>query len=209
MRLSFLLAMAGCVSGAMACGSSPPSTFYALSPESGAATAAQPRTLKLRRPGLAGYLDRPEIIRRIVDHRVGVVDTDRWAAPLDEMLGRVLAQDVEQRLPGSVVFTEDGAITADADLTVEVDVRRFDSDADGEVNLVAEVAVEKADNHEPLGTRAVRLRETPSNATTAGLLSALSHLLGRLADEISVLARSDNAASSAIGENSSSSTISR
>jgi uncharacterized lipoprotein YmbA len=209
MRISFFLAMAGCVSGAMACGSSPPSTFYALSPENGAATAAQARTLKLRRPGLAGYLDRPEIIRRIIDHRVGVVDTDRWAAPLDEMLGRVLAQDVEQRLPGSVVFTEDGAITADADLTIEVDVRRFDSDADGYVNLVAEVAVEKGDNHEPLGTRAVRLRETPSNATTAGLLSAMSHLLGRLADEISVLARSDNAASSALGENSSSSTISR
>jgi len=210
MRISLLLAMAGCVSGAMACGSSPPSTFYALSPENGAATAAQaPRTLKLRRPGLAGYLDRPEIIRGIVDHRVAVVDTDRWAAPLDEMLGRVLAQDVEQRLPGSVVFTEDGAITADADLTIEVDVRRFDSDASGEVNLVAEVAVEKGDNHEPLGTRAVRLRETPNDATTAGLLSAMSHLLGRLADEISVLARSDNAASSALGENSSSSTISR
>jgi uncharacterized lipoprotein YmbA len=209
MRILFLLAMAGCANATMACGSSPPSTFYALSPESGAAKAAQARTLKLRRPGLAGYLDRPEIIRRIVDHRVGVVDTDRWAAPLDEMLGRVLAQDVEQRLPGSVVFTEDGAITADADLTIEVDVRRFDSDASGEVNLVAEVAVEKGDNHEPLGTRAVRLRETPNDATTAGLLSAMSHLLGRLADEISVLARSDNAASSAIGESSSSSTISR
>jgi uncharacterized lipoprotein YmbA len=173
MRILFLLAMAGCANATMACGSSPPSTFYALSPESGAAKAAQARTLKLRRPGLAGYLDRPEIIRRIVDHRVGVMDTDRWAAPLDEMLGRVLAQDVEQRLPGSVVFTEDGA------------------------------------NHEPLGTRAVRLRETPNDATTAGLLSAMSHLLGRLADEISVLARSDNAASSAIGESSSSSTISR
>jgi hypothetical protein len=89
-----------------------------------------------------------------------------------------------------------------------VDVRRFDSDASGEVNLVAEVAVEKGDNHEPLGTRAVRLRETPSNATTAGLLSAMSDLVGRLADEISAIARSD-AASSAIGDTSSSPTSSR
>jgi|HubBroStandDraft_1064217.scaffolds.fasta_scaffold257787_1 uncharacterized lipoprotein YmbA len=196
-----VLATAACVSGSMACGSSPPSTFYALSPESGAAHAGQARTLKLRRPGLAGYLDRPEIVRRVADHRLGVVDTDRWAAPLDEMLGRVLAQDVEQRLPGSVVFTEDGAITADADLTIEVDVRRFETDADGEVHLVAEIALEKGDNHAPLGTRAVHLREAPRTATTPALLATMSDLLGRLADEISVLARADSSASSPIGEN--------
>jgi uncharacterized protein len=202
---ALLFAAALCTGGPMACGSSPPSTFYALSPESGVAQPAPVHTLRLRRPGIAGYLDRPEIVRKIVDHRLGVVETDRWAAPLDEMLGRVLAQDVEQRLEGCVVFTEDGAITADADLTIEIDVRRFDVGEGGEVNLVAEVAMEKGDNHEVAGTRAVRLREVPSAATTPALLSAMSDLVGKLADEVGMLARATSPSPGTVGEASRSS----
>jgi uncharacterized protein len=196
----FLAAL--CTGWPAACGSSPPSTFYALSPESGVAQPTPVHTLKLRRPGIAAYLDRPEIVRKIVDHRLGVVETDRWAAPLDEMLGRVLAQDVEQRLEGCVVFTEDGAITADADLTVEIDVRRFEVSEGGEVNLVAEVALERGDNHEVAATRAVRLREVPGAATTPALLSAMSDLVGKLADEVGVLARATSPSPGALGETS-------
>jgi uncharacterized protein len=173
-----------------ACGSSPPSSFYALSAENGVAQPAPVRTIKLRRPGIAGYLDRPEIVRKIVDHRLGVDDADRWAAPLDEMLGRVLAQDVEQRLTGTVVFTEDGAITADADVTLELDVRRFDVSDGGEVSLVAEVAMTKGDTHTPLATRAVHLHEAPRASTTTALVVAMSDLVGKLADEMAVLVMS-------------------
>jgi uncharacterized lipoprotein YmbA len=200
MKTASLVAVAIGIGTSMGCGSSPPSTFYALSPESGAVHAAPVRTLKLRRPGIAGYLDRPEIVRRIVDHRLGLVDTDRWAAPLDEMLARVLAQDVEQRLQGSVVFTEDGAITADADLTIEIDLRRFDVGESGEVNLVAEIALEKGDGHEPVGARSVHLRELPSAVTTPALLVAMSDLVGQLADEVGLLARDNSGAPTAIGE---------
>jgi uncharacterized protein len=194
MRGAWLLV---CASASVGCGSSPPSAFYALSPENGAAHPAPFHTIKFRRPGIAGYLDRPEIVKKIVDHRLGVVDTDRWAAPFDEMLGRILAQDVEQRLAGSVVFTEDGAITADADVTVEVDIRRFDVGDGGEVNLVAEVAMERGDTHAPAGTRAVHLSETPNGAGTPALVSAMSDLLGKLADEVAVLVRATPADTSA------------
>jgi uncharacterized lipoprotein YmbA len=177
------------LAGATACGRSAPSTFYALSPESGAVQPARWHTIRLRRPGVAGYLDRPEIVRRIVDFRLGLVDTDRWASPLDEMLGRVLAEDLQQRLPGSSVFTEDGAISADADATVEVDVRRFDVGDSGEVNLVAEVALEKQGTHAPVGTRAVMLRQTPMAGSTTALVQTMSDLLGKLADQIAALLR--------------------
>jgi uncharacterized lipoprotein YmbA len=177
------------LAGSTACGSSAPATFYALSPESGAAQPASFHTIRLRRPGVAGYLDRPEIVRRIVDFRLGVIDTDRWAAPLDEMLGRVLAEDIEQRVPGSSVFTEDGAISADPDATIEVDLRRFDVGDTGEVNLVAEVAVEKQSTHTPAATRAVILRQIPASAATAALVATMSDLLGKLADQIAALLR--------------------
>ena len=182
------------VLGGAGCGSSAPATLYALSPESGAVLPSPFHSIRLRRPGIAGYLDRPEIVRRIADFRLRMVDTDRWGSPLDEMLGRVLAQDLQQRLPGTSVFTEDGAITADADVTIEVDVRRFDVGDSGEVNLVAEVAMEKPATHAPAGTRAVNLEELPTTAATPALVHAMSDLLGKLADQIAALLRDGGAA---------------
>ncbi len=183
-RLAAALAL-----GLFGCGTSAPSSFFALSPENGTQQPAAVHTIKLRRPGVAGYLDRPEIVKRVVEHRLAVTDTDRWAAPLDEMLGRILAQDIEQRLGGSTVFTEDGAITADAEVTVEVDIRRLDIGKDGAVNLVAEVAIERGDMHVPTGTRAVRLEQKPDAEGTPALVGAMSDLLGKLADEIATLVR--------------------
>jgi hypothetical protein len=182
--LFVLAAFAACAGG---CGSSPPSTYYALSPANGSAQPSLVRTVKLRRPGIAGYLDRPEIVERVVDHRLRVADTERWASPLDEMLGRVLAQDVEQRLAGSVVFTEDGAITADADATVEIDVRELGVGEDGQVNLVAELAVEKGDSHVPAATRAIRLHGREKGASTSALVATMSDLVGQLADQVAEL----------------------
>jgi uncharacterized lipoprotein YmbA len=182
---------------AVGCGSSPPSSFYALSAQRGNVQPAPFHIIKLRRPGIAGYLDRPEIVKRIVDHRLGVGDTDRWAAPLDEMLGRILAQDVEQRLAGSLVFTEDDAITADADVTVEVDVRELDVDAAGQVDLVAEVAVERGAEHRVWGARVVRIHHRPGAPSTPALVGAMSDALGDLADEVAGLLRSDAAAPTA------------
>jgi len=179
-----------CLQGAVGCGSSPPSTFYALSAESGATKPGPVHTLKLRRPAIAGYLDRQVIVQHVVDHRLGLVDTDRWAAPLDEMLERVLAQDVEQRLTGSVVFTEDGSILADADIAVEVDVRRLDIGDAGQVTLEAEVAIVRGDAHAPLAARTIQLRQVPRGTTTTALVSAMSDLVGRLADAIAALVRS-------------------
>jgi uncharacterized protein len=193
MSRAVLLGLVLCGAVGSACGSSPPSSFYALSAERGSVQPAPFHTIKLRRPGIAGYLDRPEIVKRIVDHRLGVADTDRWAAPIDEMLGRVVAQDIEQRLAGSVVFTEDGAITADADVTVEIDIRELDVDATGQVDLVAEVAVERGAERVAAGTRVVHLHQRPSAGGTSALVTAMSEILGGLADEVAGLLRSDAA----------------
>lgn len=193
MKRRFFLALLVGTGWFTGCGSSPPSSFYALSAEQGSAQPAPFHTIELRRPGIAGYLDRPEIVKRIVDHRLGVADTDRWAAPLDEMLGRVLAQDVEQRLTGSMVFTEGGAITADADVTVEVDIRRLDVDETGQVELIADMAIEKGADHAVAGTRVVHLRHRPSTSSTSALVTAMSDALGNLADGIARLLRHDAA----------------
>jgi uncharacterized lipoprotein YmbA len=171
------------------CGSSPEPTFYALAPTPGAAAGAPLRTVRLRHPGLPGYLDRPEIVRRESNYRLGMTASDRWGEPLDAMLARVLAEDLQDRLPGSVVYTEDGAITAEPDATVEVDVRRFDVGADGTANLRAEVAVARGDAHGPPAALAVALAERPTAPSTGALVEAMSGLLGQLADRIALTLR--------------------
>jgi uncharacterized lipoprotein YmbA len=195
--MSRALGIAFLFAASIGCGSSPQSTFYVLSPVGGVAEQASPLNLKLRRPGIAGYLDRPEIVKRILDHRLTVTDTDRWGAPIDEMLGRVLALDLEQGLGGAVVFTEDGSLTADADLTIEVNVRELDMDAAGNVDLLAAVAIERGDAEVPLGTKAIHLRRAPSGSTTAALVSAMSSLVGELADQVALLVRQDESARTA------------
>ena len=196
---------------ATGCGSSPEPIFYALSPtrsviqaqapapaqpspqagarQPGAAQAGAPHAIRIRRPGLAGYLDRPEIVRRVVEFRLGVASNERWGEPLDMMVARVLAEDIQQRVPGASVFTAEGAITADPDATVEVDVQRFDVGETGEVNLVAQVAVERGATHTAAATQAVRLGARPRADTTAALVSTMSDLLGQMADQIAAMLR--------------------
>lgn len=189
---------------ATGCGSSPEPVFYALSPtrgvvqaqapapplpQPGAPQPGAPHAIRIRRPGLAGYLDRPEIVRRVVEFRLGVASNERWGEPLDMMVARVLAEDIQQRVPGASVFTAEGAITADPDATVEVDVQRFDVGETGEVNLVAQVAVERGATHTAAATQAVRLGARPKADTTAALVSTMSDLLGQMADQIAAMLR--------------------
>jgi uncharacterized lipoprotein YmbA len=185
-----LVALAGC-------GSSPPAHFFALAPSPGRAQAAgeastapaAPHAIRLRRPSIPGYLDRPEIVRSILGYRIGLGNSERWGGPLDEMIGRVLAQDIERRLPGSSVFTEDGAITAEPDATVEINVQRFEVGDAGDVSLAVEVAVERSPDRAPPVTRAVHLTARPEDGTTSGMVATMSALLGQLADQIAAMLR--------------------
>ena len=169
-----LLILAGCAS--------PDPTYYTLQPVPGTALAGGPATVEVRRPGLAGYLDRSDVVLRSAGYQLAVNSQIRWAEPLGDMIGRVLTQDLSQRLPGSSVFSQSGAITADAQLRVEVDVQGFDTDASGQVVLTAELAVERGATHVPLATRRLVLTATPPGPGAANLASAMSGLLGRLAD---------------------------
>ncbi len=167
---------------------SPDPTYYTLAVVAGTALPGPAMSIEVRRPGLAGYLDRSDVVLRSADYRLDVNSQMRWAEPLGDMVGRVLAQDIGQRLPGSSVFTEAGAISAVPDLRVEVDVERFDADAGGTVVLEAELALERGVTHRPLAARHVRLT-APAGPGAGGLAASLSGLLGGLADQVATDAR--------------------
>ncbi len=172
-----------------ACGSSPEPTYYALSPTVSTARSSGPRLVKIRKPGLAGYLDRASIVKRVVDNRLKISTDERWAEPLGDMLARVLAQDLGARMPGSLFFVEDGAIGVDPDALVEVNVQRLDVGDDGYVVLLAQVAVEVPTSHAPPLSKSVTLRAKPSGSDTEAVVAAASSLVGQLSDICAAMLR--------------------
>ena len=166
-----------------ACTSPTPELFtLAALPGSGGRIAA--RSVELRRIGLAGYLDRPEIVRSEADYRVQVATNQRWGEPLTGMLDRVFTEDLVERLPGTAVFTEAGAISTAPDLVLEVDIQRFDADASGAVVLLAQVAVRRADAREPAHAQTLRLTAPAASPSTRDHVAAMSAALAQLADRV-------------------------
>ena len=181
MGLGATALLAGCAS--------PEPNYFTLRALPGTAVPGSLRLVELRRIGLAGYLDRPEIVRNNADYRLSIGSNERWGEPLGNLVARVLAEDLTLRLPGTSVFTSAGSISAEPDATLEIDLQRLDADAGGQVVLLAQVAVSRTRNRSSAGARTVRLVVVPGGATTTDLVAAMSAALGQLADQIVPLLR--------------------
>ena len=172
--LLLLAAVSGCASAS--------TSYFALAPVPGTPATGGPAAVEVRQPGIAGYLDRNGIVRGDNDYKLDVASTQVWGEPLGDMLGRVMADDLAQRLPGTQVTAAQGVISARPDLLVELQVDRFDSGHDGILTLAAQVSVLRARDRAPLVTRSFRLTAPNPPAGTAELVARMSGLLGQLSD---------------------------
>ncbi|MDP9096498.1 MAG: PqiC family protein [Pseudomonadota bacterium] len=191
-RRSFLPRFAGAGLALLAltsCGSSPDPSFYTLAPIRGAALPGGPKLIELRRPGIAGYLDRSEIVRANSPYQLKLNSVERWGEPFGDMVGRVLAEDLNSRLSGTSVFTSTGAISAETGARVEIDVQRFDADSGREIVLVAQVAVTRSNARTQPTARAIRVTAAPSSAGTADYVAAMSRALAMASDQIAAMLR--------------------
>jgi hypothetical protein len=171
------------LAGLPAACSSPNPALYTLAIVPGPTRPVAPRRVELREIALAHYLERSQIVRSSEDFRLDVLGNDWWGEPVDAMLSRVLVQELSQRLPSSTVFSENGAITATPDASVELNVQRFDEDHSGALVLLAQVAV----TGRATVTRNVRFSVLPPGPGTPGLVSAMSTAVGELADAIAAM----------------------
>ena len=169
------------LAGLLASCTSPNPLLYTLTVVPGQEHAGAPHVIELRSIAVAHYLERSQIVRSSEDLRLDVLGNDWWGEPLDAMLGRVLSEELTQRLPGSTVYGENGAINAQAGATVAINVQRLDANAAGAVVLIAQVAV--SSGRESV-TRTVRYTVPPTAASVSGLVSAMSVAVGQLADTV-------------------------
>jgi hypothetical protein len=167
------------------CGSSPPSHFYVLTadPAPPRSPAAGGHTVALGRVSLPGALDRPQIARRKGGNEIVFSDEERWAGPLDDMMRRVLADDLAARLPAGVALVESGARPAPG-VTVAVEVSRFDADEAGNVTLAARWEA-LGQTGRPLGPpRESMIAEPASGKDTAAVANTMSRAVSDLAARI-------------------------
>ncbi|MGH7154702.1 MAG: PqiC family protein [Acetobacteraceae bacterium] len=168
---------------------SPPPSLYTLAIVPGIAQPGGARIVVLRQVSLARYLERPQIVRSSENYRLDVLSNDWWGEPLGPMIGRVLAEDLTQRLPGTTIFSESGAISPHADATVEINILRMGLDASGALAFTAQAAVEASGSRHPPVTRTVNTTIPAAMSPTAVEVRAISIAIGRLADAIADMLR--------------------
>jgi uncharacterized protein len=156
----------------VACASSPPTRFYTLSDTSAEAHApAGVGQVTIGAVTIPGELDRPEIVRRVGLNQLSISGANRWAAPLDEIIRRVLAEDIARRMPGAA---------AEQQRLVSVDIREFYGDAGCNVILRA-VWTLRQTGAQPVSEEI----PVPSSGACPGTLAdTMSIALGRLSDRI-------------------------
>ncbi len=180
--LSRRLALLGLTVLPAAC-TSPNPTLYVLAPVPGATRTGAARVIELHAVNVARYLERSQIVRSSEGYRLEVLSNEWWGEPLGALLSRVLVQELNQRLPGSTVYADSGAISMPSDATVEINLQRFDLDRDGAVLLAAQIAVDR----KRTASRDVAFTVRPANATTQALVAAMSVATARLADMIAAM----------------------
>ncbi len=175
--------------GSAGCGPSASARFYTLTstasaqgvPATGSAIAVGPVSVP-------GYVDRPQFVVQVAPNRVGLDEFNRWAAPLDEGIARVVAGDLTVLLGATNVVTfplPPGFLPA---YQVTIDVQRFESTPGKGVVIDAVWVVRRSAGGNP------RMGRTVASDTVEGegfdaLAAAHSRALAKVSGDIAAAIR--------------------
>jgi uncharacterized lipoprotein YmbA len=160
-------------------------TLSTVAPEAPAARGSESAVLIGIGPvELPDYVDIPNIVVRTGDNTLDQATFDQWGGSLDDMIPRVLVDNLHARMPSDhfVAFPQSGDLPFD--FRVPVTISRFDVSTSGEAIVVARWQVRgKA------GSGTLLVRETTSRFDGSGSgygdrVAALSKALGLLTDDM-------------------------
>jgi uncharacterized lipoprotein YmbA len=166
-----------------ACGTTPSPRLFTLTTRPANAVGKFSKTISVKRVDLAKYLDRPQIVRYSDSYELSLSEFNRWGEGLADMITRVLVQSIAELLPGSQVYADSGAVTlSTADISLEVNIDRFEPDPTGAIVLQAQwIGLGKGQrNH----LNSARISVTPSSSDSPAQVAAMSDALAELAKQI-------------------------
>jgi uncharacterized lipoprotein YmbA len=183
-----LLVLSGCL------GSTPPTQFYLVpaltSPDPAplASTGRRDLTLGVGPVTVPPYLDRPQLVTRTSRARLVLADFDQWAAPLQDTIARVLAENLALLIPTERVLLHPWSRTIDPDYQVTVEVLQFDRGPGSQVVLAARWSLLDRDAKE-LGLRTSRLSLAAGGADYEAAVTTMGRALELLAHDIATTLR--------------------
>ena len=133
---------------------------------------------------LPGYLDRQQLVSRVSNNRLDVAENDRWAEPLGDNLGRILAQNLSALLGTENVSVYPWPIERRPTYQAEIEVLRFEPDSARTADLTARWILRDVPTRATLSVKESELTESLKGPSTEESVAALSELLGKLSCEI-------------------------
>jgi uncharacterized lipoprotein YmbA len=178
------IALALCA-GLAACASAPRENYYtlaALAPERPLASSALSGAgVTVVATGLVQAVDRPQLVLRVSETRVQILEQQRWAEPLKSAIPRVVAANLAREI-GSARVTSQSSL-GDTAYRVALDVQRFDSTADGGAALDVTWSIRRVDGN-ALASGRSSVTERAGGAGYEALVAAHSRALGVVSHEI-------------------------
>jgi len=183
--LGLVAALAGCASA--------PSHFYTLQPAAKADGMQALDCTVLVGPVLIPYADdRPQIVLVTAPNRVEFDEFNRWAAPLNDSIARVVSQDLSTLLGTTRVATgpmPDFGPSYRVTIRVqEFETRRTQSKGNGETALEALWAV-RGPSGNSVGSGRTRAKEEAPGGSYEALAAAHSRALAKLSSDIAATIR--------------------
>lgn len=188
-RVAMVVLLIGVMSG---CGHSPPIRYVTLSaaPATAPLVTTQIQPVQLTAVHIPAELDRPEVVTQASANQLTIHDTDRWGAPLGQMMRRTLAQDLLTRLPAGSFVLPDAPAPPNT-RTLVVTVLDYNAATSGTLTLQASWTLLSGRPSRATMTQQVTLTSDMTSGGAAAQASALSRVLGQLADRMaaSIVAR--------------------
>lgn len=175
------------------CGSTPGSRFYTLSATPAPAGTPSDLSVAVGPVTVPGVVDRPQIVVSAGPNQVRLDEFNRWAAPLQSNISRVVADNLATILGTPRVSLFPQTMSAAADYRVGIQVQTFDSAPGDAATLDAVWTVSRAKDGK-MQTGRTAVREAAPQGGYDGVAAAHSRALARLsrdvADAVQALVRS-------------------
>lgn len=190
LRWRLLLLMGVGLVASLGCGTSPPASFYTLSPlstaemRSGKETALRSISVGIGPIRLPQYLARKEIVTRTDANKIDLAEFDLWGGSLQDDFSRNLLENLSNLLADSGISFYLLPGTGMVDYRVGVDVIRFDGAPGGDVVLIANWTIRKAQGNEVVRVQNSRVQEPTTGKSYEAMVEGMSRALGRLSREI-------------------------
>jgi uncharacterized lipoprotein YmbA len=187
-RLAAIAMLCGLAALAAGCGSTPPSRFYTLSGTAASAAAPSNLSVAVGPVTIPGAVDRPQMVVNMGANQVELDEFNRWAAPLQNNISRVVAVNLGALLGTSRVTLFPQMLSADADFRVAIEVQRFES-SPGEAAVLDAVWTVRRAKDGKSDTGRTTVRETVQEKSFDVLVAAHSRAIARMSQDIAAAVR--------------------